>query len=466
VGGITSWPAWFAKWWVRTVWELPRRETSTLRGYFLVWVRAWENAVRCYETDQMAMRAHALTFRTLLGVIPFLAVAFSLFHAFGGLEAAQRQLQEKILENLAPGAASALDENIKTFVWRQTGAVGGIGVVGLFFIVVSLLTYIEKTFNGLWNVEKGRPFFQRFAMYWAIVTVGPVVAALSFSITSPASSQALLLRLGASLPQASGLLEVLLDQSHWIFSWIGMTLLYLVVPNTRVRWHAALGGGLVAGALWEVGKLGFTWASRQLIDYSQVYGSLGTLPLFLLWLQIGWQIVLFCCKVTYGLQYSRALQEERIRLMDGPVVREMLALRAMVEVARAYTSGEAPPSAEQIAAQSPLSFETTHEVLNRLVEAGLLLSVPDNGHWPTEHTPRGRSEHVDRYLLARDASLISLKQVVDEFRRGQPSADEAAPQDPVARLVQEVMDRSEAASSAVTSGITLADAVRRIGALP
>jgi membrane protein len=463
---IGSWPSRFAAWWVRTVWELPRRETSVLRAYFLVWVRAWENAVRCYESDQMAMRAHALTFRTLLGVIPFLAVAFSLFHAFGGLESAQHQLQEAIMENLAPGSAAALDENIRTFVWRQTGAVGGIGVVGLFFIVVSLLTYIEKTFNSLWNVEKERPFFRRFTMYWAIVTVGPVVAALSFSMTSPASSQALSARIDALWPQASGLLEILFRQSHWVFTWIGMTLLYVIVPNTRVSWRAALGGGLVAGVLWEMGKLGFTWASRQLIDYSTVYGSLGTLPLFLLWIQIGWQIVLFCCKVTYGLQYSRALQEERIRLMDGPVVREMLALRAMVEVARAFVGGDSPPSAEQIASHSPVSFETTHQVLNRLVEAGLLLSVPDNGHWPQEHTPRGRSEHVDRYFLARDASLISLEQVVDEFRRGGPSSEEVSPEDPVARFVQEVMDRAEAASSAVTSEITLADAVRRVNEPP
>jgi membrane protein len=222
----------------------------------------------------------------------------------------------------------------------------------------------------------------------------------------------------------------------------------------------------MAGSLWELGKMGFTWASAQLINYSKVYGSLGTLPLFLLWLQIGWLIVLLCCKVTYGLQYSRALQEERARLLDGPVVREMLALRAMVEVARAYAVGDPPPSAEQLAARSPVSFETTQEVLNQLEEASLLLSVPDNGQWPQEHTPRGRREHVDRYLLARDASLISLKQVVDGFRHNGHEEDEDTTDDPVARYVEEVVDRADAASSAVTSEITLADAVKQVAAAP
>ena len=93
-----------------------------------------------------------------------------------------------------------------------------------------------------------------------------------------------------------------------------MTLLYVIMPNTRVRWASAMGGGFVAAILWELGKVLFAWASASLFNYGAVYGSLGALPVFLLWLQIGWLIVLLGCKLTYGFQYSRALQ------VDDPMV--------------------------------------------------------------------------------------------------------------------------------------------------
>jgi len=458
-----AWARTISDWWWKTVWQFPRRETSWLRALFLVFVRAWENALRSYEPDHLAMRAHALTFRTLLGTIPFLAVAFSLFGAFGGLEASQRTLEEKVIENLAPGAAEVVQDYINTFLGRvSTGAIGGIGVVVLFLTVVSLLTYIEKSFNALWNVEKVRPFFQRFVIYWAMVTVGPVVVALSFSMTSPARWQALLQLVTDNVPELSWVVSYVLRHIHWLFTWIGMTLLFLIVPNTRVRWEAALGGGLFAGIFWEVGKAGFAWASIRLFNYSAVYGSLGTLPVFLLWLQIAWLIVLFGCKITYGLQYSRALQEERVALDAGPVVRELLAVHAMVAVVRAYVEGTPPPTAEELAADSPAPFETHQEVLNRLVQARLLLAVPDHGSWTSKSKSHRDKQPVERYLTARDASLITLDEIVDLFRRNGATLAELRSKDPATLFVRELLERADRAAAEVTQEITLAEAVRQV----
>ena len=455
----------FGDWWRRTVWDFPRRETHWLRSVLLVYLRAWENAVRSYEPDQMAMRAHALTFRTLLGVVPFLAVAFSLFKAFGGLEASQQVLQQKLIENLAPGTASVVQDYLNTYLGRvSTGAIGGVGVVVLFLTVISLLTYIERSFNALWNVASVRPFFQRFVMYWAMVTVGPVLVALSFSMTSPARAQVVLDRLGLLAPELGPLLQTVLGHFHWVLTWAGMTVLYVTVPNTQVRWRAAAGGGLLAGGLWELGKFGFTWASARLFDYSAVYGSLGTLPVFLLWLQIGWLIVLFGCKVTFGLQYARALQEERAALGAGPVVRELLALRSMLLVARAYLKGVPPPTAEELAAESPAPFEVHQEVLNRLVEAGLLLAVPGGTTWGTDHSGDSHQRSVERYLTARDAALINLAEIVEVFRGNGVGPKDFHSLDPVTALAGGILERADRAAAAVTREITLAEAVTRLEA--
>lgn len=180
--------------------------------------------------------------------MPLLAVAFSLFQAFGGLEAGEQTLRRLLAENLAPGSAEAAMEPVQAFVGRvSAGAVGGAGVVVLFLTVVSLLSYIERSMNALWGIERGRPFFARFVVYWTSLTVGPGLLALSLSMTSAAQSSALVERLDAVVPGAAGIVFGLVP---WTFSCTALTLLYVIVPNTHVRWRAALGGGVVAGTLW------------------------------------------------------------------------------------------------------------------------------------------------------------------------------------------------------------------------
>ena len=141
---------------------------------------------------------------------------------------------------------------------------------------LAMLHTIAPSFNALWNVEKTRPFFQRFVIYWTMVTVGPVLIALSFSLTTPARLGAIVEMVGATRPDPS-VVGLALAQLNWLFTWAGMTLLYVIMPNTRVRWDSALGGGFLAAVLWELGKALFTWASATLFDYGAVYGSLGAL---------------------------------------------------------------------------------------------------------------------------------------------------------------------------------------------
>ena len=451
------------EWWHRTVWAEASSERPWIWKRFLVYVRAGENAIRSYERDHIPMRAHALTFRTLLGLVPFLAVAFSLFQAFGGLEASEQRLQETIIANLAPGSASIARDYIHTFVGRiSAGAIGGVGVIVLFLTVVSLLTYIEQSFNAMWKVGQVRPFFSRFVTYWAMVTVGPVLLALSFSMTSAARSQIFVSHLDEWFPGGQATVELLFRFVPWVFTWVGMTLLYQIVPNTRVRWRAAVGGGVLAGTLWEVGKLAFTWASARLFSYSAVYGSFGALPVFLLWIQIGWTIVLLGCKVTYGLQYSRALQDERAEFRAGPAVRELLALRSMLMVARAYVKGLPPPTTEELAASSPAPLGIEKEILNQLVRARLLLSTPDDA----PRRQQGQASRVadERFVPGRDAGLITLKQIVDVIRREGKSPEDVAAPDALTVFARDLLQRSDAAAATVTERLTLSQAVARLEA--
>jgi membrane protein len=420
--------------------------------------------LRSFGPDLITLRANALTYRTLLSLAPFLAVAFSLFNAFGGLGAAEAALRVRLLQNLAPGAAAAVAEQLDVFLQRiATGAVSGIGVLALVFTVLMLLSSMEQSFNALWKVDRGRPLLQRFVNYWAMVTVGPVLFALSFTLTSAARSSSLMAALTDRLPDGSSALMAALQLVPWLITCTAMTLLYLIVPNKAVRWRAAMGGGAVAGSLWELGKLAFTWASAHLFSYDAVYGAFASLVVLLLWLQTGWLIVLLGCKVAYALQHERALLAQRASEPPTPAQREMLAVRCMLEVGSAFLEGRPGPTAEELGAGTHL-LEIRGEVLNPLVAAGMLIAVPAEAR---RRGQRNRDAVDERYRPGRDPARTTLAEVIDVFRgasQGPPRGDEGDIDEFVAALAA----RYAEAAHGLPEGLTVAEALDRIrsGDLP
>lgn len=443
------------RWWHRAVWEDAPRVHGWLRRLLRAYVRAWDNTVRSYGTDLISMRANALTFRTLLALVPLLAVVFSLFQAFGGLEASERALRQAVLANLAPGSAAVALDTIESFVARvSAGAIGGVGVVAFFIAVIALLTYAEESFNALWGIARVRPFLPRFVLYWALVSVGPVLLALSLSFTATVRT-GLLTSFDAWFPGNTQFAAITLRVLPWITSCLALVLLYLVVPNTRVRFDAALAGGLFAGVLWELGKSGFTAVSIYVFRYSAVYGSFAALPVFLIWLQLGWTIVLIGCKVTHAFQYMRALQEERSGVTAGPALREFIAVRCMLEVTRAYQEGVGPRGPGVLAGTTEVPLAIEKDVLNRLVECGLLLPVPDDGK------SRRSSESGDGYVPGRDPSTIRIHEIIHALRDEGSSPETLDARDPTSIFVHGLLGESDAAAGRVTD-VTLADAVERI----
>jgi membrane protein len=448
--GLAGIQARVAAGWRRVLWEETRLPTP-LRSQ----LRAWDRALRSLRSDLVVLRAGALTYRTLLSLVPFLAVTFSLFRAFGGLDDAQRVLERRLVQNLAPGAAHQVSEALGGFLERiASGAVSGLGVVILIATVVTVLTAIEEAFNALWQVESPRPFLRRFVTYWAMVTVGPVLFALSFSLTSAARSHRVVMTVTDAVPGAGWVFLALFAVVPWVITCVAMTLLYHVVPHTHVRWQSALAGGASAGTLWELGKVGFTWASANLFSYDAVYGGFAALAVLLVWLQIGWVIILLGCKVAYSLQNERALVEERGERILAHAERERLALRCMIEVAQAFAAGRRPPTAEQLAAGARV-LELRREVLNPLEARGLLLALQR-----PSADEEGDGAHEDCYLPARALSSIRLKDVVDAFRHDDSAAEDV--DDAVGALVAELTERHEEALEASLGGLTLADVVARL----
>jgi membrane protein len=412
-------------------------------------LRACGEAVRSYRSDQLEMRANALTYRTLLSLVPLLAVVFSLFAAFGGLRASEEALSGVLAENLAPGPAEAAMQHLREFTGRTSaGAVGGVGVVLLFLTVVSLLSSIEESMNALWGIRQGRPFLARFVVYWTTLTVGPVLLAVSLSLTSAAQSSALVERFNGFVPGAAAVVFLLVP---WLVTCAAMTLLYLIVPNAHVSRSAALAGGVVAGTLWELAKRLFTWASASLIRYDAVYGSFGTLPAFLFWLQLGWVIVLLGSKMTYVLQHASALRDERVQRPVGPAGREFLALGCMIKVGLAFRRGGVPPRLQELLPGTRSALQAEQEVLGRLVDAGLLRAVRIG-------TSDGEGDaNAEGYVPGRDPSRVSVEAIVAVVQQDGAIPVELDP----GGVAGEVLARAHAATVVVTGTLTLAELLER-----
>jgi membrane protein len=451
------WRSQVSRAWRRTVWESPPHASppsALLRRH----LRAWDTAVRSFGPDRITLRANALTFRTLLSLAPSLAVAFSVFKAFGGLAGAERALQRRILQNLAPGAAADVMEYVDTFLGRiASGAVSGVGVLVLAFTVVTLLTAVERSFNALWQVARTRVLFDRVVVYWAMVTVGPVLFGLSFALTSAARTSGAMTGLAARVPAAGAAAWTFLQLAPWLITCAAMTALYIIVPNTAVRWRAALGGGVVAGTLWELAKGAFTWASSNLFRYDAIYGSFAALFVLLLWIQLAWVLVLLGAKVSYALQHERALAAGRGARRITGAEREALALRCTLEVARAFLDGRRGPTAEDLSAGTR-ELAVKKEVLNPLVTAGLLVEIRED-----EASGRARARDAadqERYLPGRDPRRTTLKDIIDVIR-GTPPDSAAAPggADPLEDYVLDVAVRCDEALGAATASLTVAEAV-------
>ncbi len=347
------------------VWERDHAHHRGVVWFLLRQLQVILLVIKGMREDQVFVRSNALSFVTLLSIVPFLAVIFSIFQALGGLDALRESVRSFVYQNLAVGSDSRLVTWLDGLIAKfHGGAVGGIGVLVLLWASARLLVATEAAFDGIWGVRRKRPFVHRVVLYWSLVTLGPVLLAASLTTTAAlrgwigATPLAGATRLFGLMP---GLLSIL-----------GLSLVYLVVPNTRVRPRHALVGGLVAGLLFEGAKWGYAWVATHLFSYNALYGSLGAIPVFIIWVNICWLIVLFGCELTFANQNVRTLRLEQRARHASTRVREVLAARLMLEIAGAFYRGEDPPQAPSCSERLGAPVRLVREVLDRLRSAGLV----------------------------------------------------------------------------------------------
>jgi membrane protein len=232
-----------------------------------------------FNESQLLTVASSLAYTTLLSLIPVLAVSFAIFQAFGGLDRLYSTIEPFILANLAEGSSEEVIEHLRRFIGNvHGGAIGAGGFVGLLITSISLLFSIEKAINRIWKAPNTRPWFNRLSSYWFFITLGPLALSIGVGfLTSEA------MPLHHILPTGTGLFVLAGIILFWLFK---------VVPNRVVHWKPALLSAVLTSIAWNVGRILYQIYTAKLVSYNKIYGSLGAIPILLLWIYIMWVIVL------------------------------------------------------------------------------------------------------------------------------------------------------------------------------
>ncbi|MBT8419492.1 MAG: virulence factor BrkB family protein [Gammaproteobacteria bacterium] len=267
-----------------------------------------------FVNDRCPESAGALAYTSLLALVPLMAVGFTLFAAFPAFDGLTGKLQSFVFSNFVPASGKVVEAYIEGFV-AKASALTLPGLIALLVTALLSMATIERTFNAIWKVRRRRNFVDAFMVYWAILTVGPLLIGVSLAVSSYVASLPFFSDAARSLGGPGVFLKLL----PFLAATLAFALLYAIVPYQRVPPRHAIAGGVVAAVLFELAKKGFALFVTHFPTYEAIYGALAALPIFLIWVYLSWLIILLGAEFTYCLGNSIASRPDPVRDMAEDV---------------------------------------------------------------------------------------------------------------------------------------------------
>jgi len=353
--------------------QLPQFQRSLVQA-----LRISQLVVRDLLDGMLTLQAMSLVYTTLLSIVPLLAVSFSVLKGFG----VHNQVEPMLLNLLQPLGDKGVEitQRIIEFVENtKAGVLGSLGLALLFYTVVSLIQKIERSFNYTWRVTEQRPFAQRFSDYLSVVLLGPLLIFTALGVTASISSSTVLQQLHQY------------ETIDWFIRFIGrlvpyllvitaFTIVYIFVPNTRVKFKSALIAAIVSGVLWET--TGWIFASFVVSSakYAAIYSAFATLIIFMIWLYVCWMILLIGASIAFYVQYPeyRTLQQRNFQLSNR--MKERIALLAMSIISGNYYANRDPLTTQQVAQRINITPGLIKPIIDQLLNYKVLITT--NGSKP------------------------------------------------------------------------------------
>ena len=359
----------------KEIWVISHQGISPVKSFLIKEVKIFLVTFRGFMENKVVLRASALTYYSLMSVVPVAAMAFGVAKGFGIDKILQRELanklngQEEVLNWIIKFANTLLERT-------KGGIVAGVGLVLLFWSVMGVLGNIEESFNNIWQIKKGRKLFRRFADYIAIMLIAPIFIVLSSSVTVYITTHiGSILKSIAFLGYFSPLIRIFINLIPYVLVWMLFSFIYIVMPNTRVKFWPAIISGIVAGTIFQISQWAYVKFQIYVTSYNAIYGSFAALPLFLLWVQMAWLIVLFGAEMSYATQNYEKYEFENEANLISRGYRNALSLLITGYIVKKFVKMEEPPGIDKISTELHIPSRIVREITNILLEAGILSQV-------------------------------------------------------------------------------------------
>lgn len=379
------------------IWRVDTNGIGTLRAFFYKIIKSFILTFRNIDGSKLNSRASALTYSTLLSIVPLLAVLFAIARGFGlqnlvqsGLGsyfAGQRELLEK--------AMVFIDNSLK---YAQGGVFLGIGVVLLLYTVVNLIASVEDNFNLIWNVKTGRSYFRQFTDYLALILIAPVFIVCNSGLSIFLSSTSDMDIIGYVV---SPFLKIL----PFIITILLFTFIFMYIPNTKIKFTSALFAGIISGIASQAFQMIYINGQIWISKYNAIYGSFAALPLLLLWMQLSWFIILIGVQLSFSFQNIRKFSFEKETEHISRRYKDFVALTIISLITKRFEKGEKPYTADELSEKYKIPTRLTADVLYSLQEMGMIAKTSSD------------EDHVFAFIPAIDINKITVSYFFDKIDR-------------------------------------------------
>ncbi len=363
----------FRKLFLEDIWEYGRNDLSKTHYSLLGILRIVVMAVHGFRESKCRLWASALTYFSVFALVPITALAFGIAKGFGLDVLLKDELYEKF-SDFEYQLNYVFEYSNRLLDTTKGGMIAGIGVVLLFWAVVKMLGNIEAAFNSIWGVKSHRSLFRKFSDYLSMALICPILILAASSITT--FVQGYLSRVSTQmLPEgwSGSFIDFTARMLPFVILWLLFPFLYSFMPNTKVRWRAAIVAGVLTGSAFQLLQQSYLALQFFLSGYNTIYGSFSAVPLFLIWLQLSWLLVLFGAEISCAIQTSSDHEFEPLAQELCPMARTRLMLAVSVTMARYFRDNHAGLSEEELAERTNIPIRLIRDAIYRLEDARVII---------------------------------------------------------------------------------------------
>lgn len=435
---------------LKEILSAPTEEFGKWSRFAVIQLKLWRHCAKLLRQNRAGTQAAALSYHTLFGIVPLAIVMVMVFQAIPAYNDVGDKVRSFFYEQLNldmivyPADEADVQEDVKLtdkideitdkYISKlNTGAITVFSCVIVVWAALGLLTTIERSFNSIWHVGRGRNFMQRIVNYWALMTLGPFLLVLGFYV----STQSLV-----ATSFNGGAMDYIRPVLPYLISVAALFLFYFVLPNTQVSIKAAVWGSAVAALIWTGAKYLFAIYVVKFIPHKAIYGVMGIVPLGVFWIWITWLIVLFGLQLTYTTQNLRSLDAAEIASMqkteDYFLVNDFTVIRILEYVLDEFERKHGPVASDKLCSRMNLPAEFGNKILDHLVAKGLLVQT---------------SQPQEGFMPATDGENITLADVANAVRTASFDQDNHS----VPAGLKKIMDAQHAELAKITLKEVLED---------